>query len=182
MNKTKAINKLIAQKIVEIIFLTTFIIISVPLWNSMDKKELFATSYATNDLTFTNLNIQNPIDYAMYPMSKTTALNTLIPTTIKVVNDSLTTEQYSLIFNYSKHSTLDYNFLIISIDDKVIPLNQLQTKETEENIYFILDESSLSGGEKEYKVRLWLDEKTGNAMQNQNLMFSFEIFKSATQM
>lgn len=177
MNATKNLNILIASKIVEIIFVCAFILISIPLCQRIGKSAA-QIDFSDKNLNFTSLAIENNFGYSMYPMSQTDALNKLVPTKLIVANNSLTTESYDLILKVSKNSTLDYNCLNIAIDDKIVPLNSLKYMEDSINNYFIIASESLKGDNKEYRVKIWIDEKTGNEMQNKELNLSFEIEKN----
>lgn len=177
MNATKNLNMLIAAKIAEIIFVCTFILLSIPLCQNMGKA-VAKIEFSDKNLNFTSLAIENNLDYSMYPMSQKDALNKLAPTKLIVENNSLTTENYDLILKISKNSTLDYNCLNIAIDDKIVPLNTLKYMEDSINNYFIIASESLKGNNKEYSIKLWIDEKTGNEMQNKELNLSFELEKN----
>lgn len=181
MKMKKDINRLIAVRVVEIIFISTFLIVSYPVWQNIEVTKLAKQTLSESNLNFTSLKVKNPLSYTMYPMSKTNAINKLEATTLIIENNTLTEEEYILSLKISKSSTLDYNCLNIAIDEKVMPLNSLEIKEDSANYYFVIDENKIQGDYREYKIKLWMDEKTGNEMQNKKLSLSFEIRKSVTK-
>lgn len=174
MKIIKDINKLIIKKIIEIAFMTCFLFVSVFLWKN-NITQVAITAF--QNLSYTNLNIENPIDYSMFPMTDEDALKNLNPCYITVSNETYTMEDYSLVFIVNKSSTLDYHFLHISVNDKVYSLDDLETIENEEEISFILVTDSIVGNLETYAIRLWLNTMAGNEMQNQELIMHFDLLK-----
>lgn len=181
MKLKKNINMLIVSKIIEIMFVCAFIFVSIPLWQRMNNVSNLSTALSNNGLIYTGLSVENKLNYSMYPMTTEDALNNLKASKIIVRNDSLTFEEYSVLLTISKESTLDYNCLNIAIDDLVMPLNSMDILEDEENYNFIIDTNNLKGEQKEYLVKIWMDENTGNEMQGKSLILSFELVKSITK-
>ncbi len=182
MKTINDINQLILKKVVEILFVASFVFFSVYLWMDSEKQNMFATAAAYSNSNYTSLSIENPIDYSMYPMSDEYAISHLDPCNIKVMNDTLTAENYTLYLKIDKISTLNYHYLHIAIDDNVYNLENLISKEENNNYYFILDKNSIVGATKNYEVKLWLNEIAGNDMQNKQLIMSFEIANEVTKM
>lgn len=181
MKIKKNINMLIATKVIEIIFVCAFIFISIPLWQRMSDVSNLSTAISNNGLTYTGLSVENELNYNMYPMTTEDALNNLKSSKLIVRNDSLTSEEYTVLLTISKQSTLDYNCLNIAIDDLVMPLNSMNMNEDEENYSFIIDTNNLKGEQKEYLIKIWMDENTGNEMQGKSIILSFELIKSVTK-
>lgn len=177
MNK-REINKLIAKKIAEIIFVVAFLVVSVPLREKMLLVNEEKTKLAEMELNYTSISVENPKNYSMYPMSNSEALDEVEPTKIIVENESLMAEDYSLLLRISKKSTLDFNYLNLAIDDEVYALNTLTMSEDDENYYFVIASDGLSKNSKEYLIKLWIDEKTDNEMQDTKIIFSFELIKN----
>lgn len=180
MTTVKHINKLIFYKVFEIFFVMAFVFLAVYFWQSSNSQSMltFASSQASSN--FTTLSVENPIHYSMFPMQDDYAVQKLSPCTLKVVNDSLTTESYALYLKMNKESTIDYHYLHIAIDDTVYPLEQLIAKAEENHYYFLLDRNTMVGDSKNYEIKLWLNEKTGNEMQGKKLILSYEIAHEVT--
>lgn len=174
MEIIKNINKLIIKKIIEIVFVACFLFVSIFLWKNNITQ---ATIAAFQNSSYVNFNIENPIDYSMFPMTDKDALKNLNPCYITVSNETYTMEDYSLVFVVNKSSTLDYHFLHISVNDNVYSLNDLETLENEEEISFILVTDSIVGNLETYAIRLWLNTMAGNEMQNKELIMHFDLLK-----
>lgn len=172
------INKLIVKKIIEIVCVACFLFVSFFFWKSGNTKSIIA---AFQDLSYTNFNIENPIDYAMFPMTDEDAMKNLNPCYITVSNETYTKEDYILVLVVNKNSTLDYNFLNISVGDEIYSLNTLEKIENEEEISFILVNDSIVGNLETYAVRLWLNSLAGNDMQNKELIMHFDLLKGSSK-
>lgn len=182
MEIIKKINKLITKKILEILIVTAFVFLSLPLWDHFEKQNAFALASAYSTTNYLSLDIENPINYSMYPMTDDFAMQKLGPCHLKVINDTLTNENYVLYLTIAKNSTIDYHYLKISINNQIHFLENLITKTDTNNYYFALDQDSLLGDAKNYEIKLWLDEKTGDEMQNKELIMSFETKNSVAKM
>lgn len=172
MEIIRDINKLIIKKEIEIAFVICFLIVSIFLWKNNNTQSVIA---AFQDLSYTNLNIENSIDYSMFPMTDEDAMKNLNPCYITVSNDTYSLEDYTLVFVVNKSSTLDYHFLNISVNNEIYSLNDLETIESEEEVSFILARDSIVGDMETYVVRLWLNTMAGNDMQNKELIMYFDL-------
>lgn len=172
------LNRLIIAKLVEIVFVCAFVYISITLHQTLQNLQSVAYVPSMDRLNYTSLVVENPIHYLMFPMDNDVAMQKLEPTRLRIINESLTEEAYTLVLEISKNSTLDFHCLNISIDKEIFALQDLTKKEDSNNIYFILDEDSIIGSTKEYEIKLWMDAATGNEMQNKDLILSFELKKS----
>jgi hypothetical protein len=178
MKEIKNINKLIYANIIELIFVVAFIFGSIPLWENLNNSISLKTASSFENISYTNLTVDNPSEYVLRPMSNKEASESLEPYKLYVVNDTLTEEEYTLYLKIEKTSSLDYNNLNISINDSVIPLNELEMKEDLEYYYFTLDNNSIVGNTIDYDVKIWLDENTGNEAQGKSLSLTFDIEKN----
>ena len=77
MKTIKDINKLIFVKIFEIIFVIGFLFFSLTLWKENATQEMFSMATSFTSLNYTNMQIENPISYSMYPMENKKALSIL---------------------------------------------------------------------------------------------------------
>lgn len=182
MKAIKDINKLILIKMFEIVFVIGFLFFSVTLWKDNTTQEMFSMATSFTNLNYTNMQVENPISYSMYPMEKERALSTIEPCSVIVSNDTYTEEGYMLALRVDKNSSLDYQFVNISVDEEVYSLKDLSRIDDQDNYYFILDENTLKGEQKIYKLKLWLDERTGNDMQAKQFIMSFQLLNEVTKM
>lgn len=183
MKIVKDINKLIVKKVIEIFFMIGFVFLSTFLWNSKNTKDFLAVAAGSfNNLSYTNISIDNPINYSMYPMTDKNALEKLSPCYIRVSNDTYKMESYALVLKINKASTLDYQYLNIGIDNKIYSLNDLKRKDNIEEYLFILDEASIKGSVKTYEIKLWLNTTAGNDMQAKDLIMTFDLISETTKM
>ena len=173
----RRINKVIWTKILEIILLCVLIVISLPIYLSWQQKSDTKVLANVNnmDLLYTSIGIDSPLEIKSYPITNEEALTKIKSSKITVTNESWTAENYTLVLTISKDSTLDFNCLNIAINDEIQALNTLELKEDASNYHFIIDCNNLKADDKEYNVKLWIDEKTNNNMQNKKLIFSFEV-------
>lgn len=173
----KNINKIIHWKMIEISLLISIVVISFPIWKTLEKNEVLSIAASYSDVQFSHLEVTNLSLGAMFPISNEKALKNINPSSIKVINDTKTKEDYTLLMKVSKNSSLDYHCVNISLNNNITSLAKLTINEDEENYYFLLDSNSIDGEIKEYQFRIWMDEKTGNEMQGKSLSYTFEIQK-----
>lgn len=177
----KDINKLVLKKIVEIVFVLGFIVLSNYLWHSTNTQNLVAAINTYHNLNYTNFKVEDPIDYEMFPMTDEFAMKNLTPCHIYISNETYTVETYKLILKISKESTIDYRFLHIAIDQAIYQLNDL-TKQEEENAYiFVLDKNTIQGESKVYEIRLWLSTLADNESQGEELILKFDLKNETTK-
>ncbi len=65
--------------------------------------------------------------------------------------------------------------------NSIYSLKDLESKDTNDEIVFILARDSIVGEVKTYNIRLWLDSQTGNEMQAKNLIMNFDLINETTQ-
>jgi len=174
----KKIEKVIHWKILEISIMISVIILSYPLWQQLDINDYMATAAFYNEAKFTYVKVENYPQGPMFPINNQEAIKNLKRTTLKVINDTKTKEDYTLLLRIEKTSTLDFHCLNVIINDQVNSLEQLLLMDDLENYYFVLASDSLIGNQKDYAFAMWMDENTGNEMQGKMLNYSFEIQKN----
>jgi hypothetical protein len=175
------VNKLILKKVLEICFVLTFIFASVPLSQKLSQSTSLASAAYFDNASFTSLNVTEPAQYFLYPISNKEAINTISPYNLEVVNDTLTLENYTLYLKIEKTSTLDYNALDIEINDNIYSLNTLDMESDDEYYWFVIDKNSIKGDTYNYSVKIWMDENTGNNMQGRSLSLAFDLVENSTE-
>lgn len=181
MNIKKNINLAIIKKITEIIFVISFIFVSLPLWSKLDKGvSKIADGY--DGISYTKLDMINNINYEMFPMSNDYALKNVEATILTVSNDTFTPENYELVLVLDKKSTLDFKLLKIAINDNIYSLKNLEMFEEDHNFIFNIASGNIMGETKVYNVKFWIDENATDEVQGKNLELSFDLNKNTTNM
>jgi len=171
----KKIDHIIYGKLFEISFLIAFVILSYPIWLSLDINKQLANASVYQEAQYSYLDIEHNHNGPMFPMKNEEAMDKLSKTKINVTNETKTMENYSLILKIDKTSTLDYQFLNIFLDGKIQALKIFPMTEDYDYFYFVLDSNSIVGGKKTYNFLMWMDYETGNEMQGKSLNYSFEL-------
>lgn len=179
MKTIKDINKLIAKKVIEIVFVLGFVFFSAYLWRSKQAQSFFDSISTLQDLSYTNMKIENPIGYSMFPMSDAYAMQNLKPCSISVINGTYTTEYYTLVLKINKNSDLDYTYLNIGVNQEVFSLKDMDRKDDSDYFIFILDYGIIVGETKAYEVRLWLNTLAENDMQAKELIMEFDLINES---
>lgn len=176
----KDINKLILKKVLEIVFVFCFLLISTFLWRSKNA-QLFSSAISTfSNLNYTNIKVDSPIEYTMFPMDDQDAMQNLKPCIVSVRNETYTLENYTLILKIDKNSTMDYQFLNIGIDNTIYTLKDLFRQEEDNYYIFVLDTDQISGNIKKYEIRVWLNNLADNNMQSKDLIMNFDLKHETT--
>lgn len=153
------------KKLVKSVILTTFLVlISIPIWESAQNKS--NSLLAFNDVRNISVSIGDFETLTMIEDER--ALENIIPTNIALRNQNSFAKEYDLIFLINKNSTVDYNYVRVSIDDNIYKLNEMNKTEDEVNYYFNLEKRELNKyTTEEVNARIWLD---GNFnLENNNL-------------
>lgn len=179
MKMEKEINYMIVAKIVEIMFIITFIILSFILLQNIRGNGISFEKSLGLDLSYTSLKLENQMVYSMYPTSENEVITRLKDTKIMVENNSLTEENYRVILRVSKASSLDYNVVKIAINDKIFHLSTIFLGEDEMYYKFLIASDTLKGARKEYNVKLLISEIPINEIQNKQLVASLELEKAS---
>ena len=152
---------MIIFKCFEIAFLIGFVILTLKLFKNDDK--------------FTYLSIQNQINYSMYPMSDEKAMQKLVPCTLSVKNETYKEEWYTLVLKINKSSIMDISDFHISINDYIYSLDDLNKKAENNEIIYILAKDKIIANNKDYNVRIWINESAKNKLKSNDLIFTFNL-------
>lgn len=171
------IDKIIYWKLIEISLLISVVIISFPLWKKLEWNDFFTTAAFYSEAQYSYLEVSNYPKGPMFPISNEIALKNINQTTLSVINDTLTEEEYTLLLKITKDSTLDYHCLNVALNNKISALENKYIMENEEYWYFKLSSDTILGETKTLNFIMWMDEKTGNEMQGKTLNYAFEIQK-----
>lgn len=135
----KNINKLIKYYVCEIFIVIIFVIISVPIWQQIDKSGIIkiANSYHTMDYLYLDIDkyVENDNFYD----------------TVAVVNDTNTNRDYKLIAKISKKLIKDND--IINVNDKNKLLKEIKYSEDEKYFYYLIAENNVMGSKDNYNIK-----------------------------
>lgn len=147
----KNINKLIRHYVCEIFVVILFVIISIPVWEQLDKSGIanIANSYHTMDYLY--------LDIDKYVSDKE------FEDVIAVVNDTNTIRGYELVLKISKDKITDE--MIVNINEEIKLLENLKYSEDEEYNYYILAEDSVVASKNDYKVMFINSDITYNEVE-----------------
>lgn len=132
------IDKLIRHYVCEIFVVIIFVIISIPIWEQLDKSGVanIANSYHTMDYLY--LDIDKYIG------------NDDFADIIAVVNDTNTNRGYELVAKISKELITEN--ALININEEIKTLDEIKYSEDEEYVYYLIAEGNVVGSQKDYSV------------------------------
>lgn len=151
----------------------TFILVfsSIPLWEYASGKKGAILAQSNNDLKITVVIGEFP---QLLIIEDDRALDYIKPTKLSLRNKNDEEKKCELLMLIDKKSTIDYNYIRISVDNKIYKLNELVKVEDNENYYFVLGEYSIKAySDKLVEVRLWLGEETDKITAESSLTTNF---------
>ncbi len=160
------------HRIMKSVIITTIIVLfSIPIWNYTSHKNSLALADA-----YGNLDIAVDIGgfSALTLVENNRAFDVISPTDLSFRNQNDFKKDFEILFLVTKDSTVDPNFINVSLDNKVYSLKNLERREDEENSYFVLRKESLDAySEIQYKTRIWLDAEAARPTENSILTTNF---------
>lgn len=156
INLTKwgfVVMKEIRELYFHIIAIIVVVIISIFIWpNNKDVKVVSG-----------NLGVQLSFEgYKEISVLSNEEYNKAIPSNIYIKNISKDKNNYNIYYKYAKDSTLDFNNISISLNDKIYNLKDIESYQDEYNYYFKLDNYSLESYESEIiTTRIWTNQSEG---------------------
>ncbi len=102
------------------------------------------------------------------------ALNVVEPTDIVLINKNGFDKTFDLVFTISKDSTIDYNNLVISLDNDINHLSDMMIDYDENYYYFNMGTKVVAAySEDTYSFRMWMKEDASNLRNNSSLTINF---------
>ena len=98
-----------------------------------------------------------------------------IPTTaIQVRNQNSSAKDYNLYFFIDKTTTIDKNYLRVSIGDNIYKMSEMECIENENGYYYLVHSSSLDKYTNEdLTARIWLTADASNIDDDAKLVTNF---------
>lgn len=132
----KNINKLITYYICEIIIVITFVGISVPFWQKINKTEISEIAGMYDTMDYLYLNVDKYVD------------NFGFEDDVAVINDTNTKRNYTLLLKTEKNVSCEN----ININEETKLLNDIKYKEDSSYKYYLIDEGQLVASKNNFKV------------------------------
>lgn len=136
MVDVKNINKLITYYICEIIIVITFVGISVPFWQKINKTEISKIAGMYDTMDYLHLNVDKYVD------------NFGFEDDVAVINDTNTKRNYTLLLKTEKNVSCEN----ININEETKLLNDIKYKEDSSYKYYLIDEGQLVASKNNFKV------------------------------
>lgn len=175
----KNINKIIHIKIMEIMMVVVFVIGSYFIWSSLNQSELFQLLENTSlPTSYAYIEVLNENQYNMYPIEDEEAMKNLMPNTIQMVNNTYFDTLYSLGIRVRKTSTLDYQNLKLSMQNKVSYLKDFYVAEDNIYYYFLLEEGNIQASTISYDIKIWLDVESNADVFGKTFEYEFVNLKN----
>ena len=154
------INKLIRHYVLEIVFTIVFVIISIPVWNMLNKGDYasIAKSYST-------------MDYLYLDIDKYIAKDGFADV-VRISNDTNTKRGYNLIVKVNKKETNDDTTIVINgVKNK---LSNLKYDEDKNYIYYSLAKGDLVANKEKLEIEYYdselnSDDVTYKIIENHNV-------------
>ena len=127
----------VKKTIMEIIVSLLVIIVTIPIWNKLsdNHKYMEAHSNLSVIVDFNGFDLLTNSDEDNYL--------TIKPTDVSIRNITNDNRNYNLYYTYSKKSTIDYESLYISLDDKIYSLKDMNYIEDSSYYYFLLESNDI---------------------------------------
>lgn len=159
--------------LVRIIFMLLIIVISYFLWDykSINESATLASSFDDMDIF---VYVEQPESLNVISTNK--ALEYIDPSDLVLRNKNKFNKNVDLVLLINKMSTIDKDYIRVSIDDTIYELNNMSFEEDEENYYYKLNNLDIEAySSKELKTRIWLDDKINTINENAFLTTNFIV-------
>lgn len=159
--------------IIRISIIIVLFIASIPIW--FDKNNSLGLAMSNN---YYNMDIFVEVDYfkSLIVIDDDRALACIEPTRVSLRNKNNFDKDVKLMFLISKSSTVDYQYIRVSLDDKIYDLCDLEMREDGDNYYFILESFTLNKyTTKDYQARIWINPSAGYLPSNTSITTNFIV-------
>lgn len=147
-------NRKIGVLLLSIIICISVIVISIPFWMTVNGETISLLAEVNGDLKpsliFGDFESLKVVD-------DENAIESINPTTIYIKNQNGHVREYDLYLSINKESTINYQYIRISINDTIYNLSTINMEEIEDNYYFKLYSGVLESYQsEELAARIWL--------------------------
>ena len=164
-------DKSIRRLFISIIITFILVFASIPLWNYSSGKKGAILAETYKDLTVS-------VEIGKFPqmiiIEDARAFKYIEPTNISLRNKNDESKECELLMLVDKKSTINYEYLRVSIGDKIYKLTDLVKIEDKDNYYFILEKYNIEPYKDiKLKVRIWISENVKDIDENSSLITNF---------
>lgn len=160
--------------ITEIIIYAIIIIVMIPLWNGISKKNQNDT-YALMSMS-SELKIEettSDVQSYLIPYEDNYASQNIKARNFKITNNGVDDKDYYFIMKIDKTSTLDYKDVVCQIKDEIIHLSDANIQEDNDNYYLYLLSDTINETDN-VQFKMWLEQDTSYTKEN-TMSFSFFV-------
>jgi len=160
------------KKLVISVIITAIIALgTIPLWNLANAKNGLSLAGLYNNL---NMSISIGKFPSLIIIEDERAIDNIQSTPIQVRNQNSTKKDYSLYFFVDKSTTIDRNFLRVSIGLEVYRLNEMECIERNNGYYYLVYSGSLEPYTNEdLEARIWLSSDASEINDDAKLVTNF---------
>lgn len=166
------IDKIIKLKVLEIIIAFCFIFVFSFVWYSLNQSDTFKLLEADMPTNFSSLSVLYDNHYSFYPMEDSLALNSIMPNSILVKNETYIDSEYAIGIKVHKNSTIYYNDVKIAISGDIHFLSDFYVYEDSNFYYFILERGNIVASYKTFEFQMWLCDHSFS-LPNSTFLYEF---------
>lgn len=163
----------VRKLVVSIIIAISVIIVSIPIWRVSE-----GNTIGLVNTRYTELPIVVKIEKlkSLLIVSDEEASTFVEPTELTLKNRNGHAKSFNLYLLVEKKSTINYQYLRVSIDDKIYKVSELKMESDYNNYYFLLDGFNTDAYEtKNVDIRLWIGTEAEGLDQSSTLTTNFVI-------
>ena len=160
------------KKLVISVIVTAIVAIgTIPLWNLANAKNGLSLASLYNNL---NMSINIGRFPSLLIIEDERAIDNIQSTPIQVRNQNSSKKDYNLYFFIDKFTTIDRNFLRVSIGLEVYKLNEMECIEKNEGYYYLVHSGSLEPySNDDLEARIWLTSDAASIDPDAKLVTNF---------
>lgn len=151
--------KNVRNLVFSVLITIVLVLISIPLWEmSSGERVLDVLASASDELSIT-------VNAGTFPsliiIEDDRAFDNIEATPVLFRNPNDKAKKFAIYYLYDKKSTIDYNNIVLGIENEIYHIKDLDVIEEDDYYYFKIKDSSLGAyTDKSYNIRLWLDKDT----------------------
>ena len=161
----------VKKLVVSVVVTALVVLLSIPVWNYAN---------ANNGLSLASLysNLSMSVKVGRFPsllvIEDERAIENIQATKVQVRNQNSIKKEYNLYFYVDKSTTIDRNFLRVSIGNNIYKLKEMECTETDDGYYYLVHQSNIGAYTNEdLEARIWLTEEGASLGEDAKLVTNF---------
>lgn len=161
----------VKKLVVSVVVTALVVLLSIPLWNYAN---------TNNGLSLASLytNLSMSVKVGRFPsllvIEDEKAIENIQATKVQVRNQNSMKKEYNLYFYIDKSTTIDRNFLRVSIGNDIYKLKEMDCTETNDGYYYLVHESTIEAYTNEdLEARIWLTQEGASLGDDAKLVTNF---------